>query len=84
MKKNPGAEAVHGFAEFQCVEHLQFGKPDIHPVEVIEQVADEDEGDQTQGNAFVDGFLSSTVARVAAALCDMAGSLFIMIFATQG
>ncbi|GID02800.1 hypothetical protein TMM008_00020 [Pseudomonas sp. 008] len=62
-KEDSGTEAVHGFAEFQRVEHLQFGKPDVHPVEVVEQVADEDEGDQTQGNAFVDGVLVVSVGQ---------------------
>ena len=54
-KENPGPQAVHGFTEFQRIEHLQLGKANVYPVEVIEQVADKDEGDQAQGNALVDG-----------------------------
>jgi hypothetical protein len=54
-EEDPGAQAVHGFAEFQRVEHLQLGKADVDPVEVVEQVADENEGNQAQGDALVDG-----------------------------
>ena len=54
-KENTGAQAVYGFAELECVEHLQLGKSNVNPVEVVEQVADEDKGDQTQGDALVDG-----------------------------
>ncbi len=54
INANPaGAEAVHGFAEFQGIKHLQFGKANVYPVEVIEQVADENEGDQAQAAVFV-------------------------------
>ncbi|MNC19685.1 hypothetical protein D3C75_676220 [compost metagenome] len=79
-KEDAGAEAVHGFAELQRVEHLQFGKSNVYPVEVVEQVADENEGDQTQGDALVDGVfvVSDGVGRYGA-LCH-GGSLFIMIF----
>ncbi len=56
-KENPGPQAVHGFTEFQRIEHLQLGKANVYPVEVIEQIADKDEGDQAQGDALVDGVL---------------------------
>ncbi|MCY1358335.1 hypothetical protein D9M69_448660 [compost metagenome] len=79
-KEDAGAEAVHGFAELQRVEHLQFGKSNVYPVEVVEQVADENEGDQTQGDALVDGvFIVSDGLGRYGALCH-GGSLFIMIF----
>lgn len=54
-KENPGTEAVHGLAELQGVEHLQLGKADVDAVKVVEQIADENEGDQAQGDALVDG-----------------------------
>lgn len=53
-EEDPGPEAVHGFAEFEGIEHLQLGEADVDAVEVVEQVADKNEGDQAQGHALVD------------------------------
>ncbi|ETC83181.1 hypothetical protein XHC_4418 [Xanthomonas hortorum pv. carotae str. M081] len=40
------AQPVHGLAHAQITQHLQLGEAHIDPVQVIEQVADEQEGDQ--------------------------------------
>ncbi len=40
------AQPVHGLAHAQVAQHLQFGEADVDPVQVIEQVADEQERDQ--------------------------------------
>src|SRR5271170_3353026 len=40
-KKDTGAESVYAIAEFQVAHHLQFGKTDIHPVQVSDDVAKE-------------------------------------------
>ncbi|MNZ51775.1 hypothetical protein D3C78_696020 [compost metagenome] len=50
-EEDTGTEAVDGFAELQCIEHLQLGEANVDPVQVVEQVADKDEGDQPQGDA---------------------------------
>jgi hypothetical protein len=54
-EENPGAQAIHRLAELQCIKHFQFGEADIDAVQVVEQVANEDKRDQTQGNALVHG-----------------------------
>ena len=53
-EENPGAEAVDGFAELERVEHLQLGEADVDAVQVVEEIADENERDQPQGDAPVE------------------------------
>ena len=79
-KEDPGAQAVDRFTEFQGIEHLQLGEANVDPVEVVEQVADEDEGDQTQGDAFVDGVFTVVDGLGSCGALRHSGSLFIMIF----
>jgi len=45
-EEDAGAQAIHGFAQLQRVEHLELGETDVDAIQVIEEVADEDEGDQ--------------------------------------
>ena len=40
-EKDAGAESIYAVTEFQVAHHLQFGKADIHPVEISDDVAEE-------------------------------------------
>ena len=63
-EEDAGAKAIDGFAEFQCVEHLQLGKADVDAVQVVEQVADENERNQPQGDAPVERVAADVLALV--------------------
>src|SRR5262249_39745877 len=43
-KEDPGAPAEHRRGEAEIAVHLQRGKTDIDPIEVAEEVAERDEG----------------------------------------
>ncbi len=45
-EENARAQPVHGLAHAQVAQHLLLGKAHVDPVQVIEQVADEQERDQ--------------------------------------
>ncbi|MNN16282.1 hypothetical protein D3C81_1294160 [compost metagenome] len=63
-EENPGTQAVDGFAELERIEHLQLGEADVDPVQVVEQVADEDEWNQPQGNAPIQRIAGGVLALV--------------------
>ncbi len=46
-EENARAQAVHRFAELQIVQHLQFGKTDVHAVQEGRDVAHHQEWQQT-------------------------------------
>ncbi|MNF13461.1 hypothetical protein D3C80_2153190 [compost metagenome] len=43
-EENPCTQAVHCFAEVKVIEHLQFGKRDVHPIQVRDQIAKKQQG----------------------------------------
>lgn len=54
-EEDPRAQPVHGLAHAQIAQHLQLGEADVDPVQVIEQIADEQERDQPPQDLAVGG-----------------------------
>jgi len=46
-EKDTGAKAVHGFAELEVGQHLQFGKADVDAVQIRGNIAKEQQWQQT-------------------------------------
>ncbi|MNG06281.1 hypothetical protein D3C84_895100 [compost metagenome] len=46
-EENPCAKAVDGFGKLQIVGHLQFGETDVHPVQIGDEVAQQQQRQDT-------------------------------------
>jgi hypothetical protein len=53
-KKNAGSGGKNSIREPRNLMHCQFGEADIHSVYVGEDVAGEENGDETEGNLAID------------------------------
>ncbi|MNZ80759.1 hypothetical protein D3C78_994030 [compost metagenome] len=52
-EEHPGAETVDGLAEAEIGAHLQLGEADVDPIEMGEEVADQQQGHQLPADALV-------------------------------
>ncbi|RMT42420.1 hypothetical protein ALP48_05438 [Pseudomonas syringae pv. solidagae] len=79
-EEDTGAQAIDRLAETQGIEHLQLGKADVHAVEVIEQVTNEDKRDKAQGDATVDMIAFGVAHLVGRNRCHGGCSSVLVVF----
>jgi hypothetical protein len=54
-EKHACAQAIHGFAELQVIQHLQLGKADVDPVQVGHDIAKHQERHDAPGDLAIGG-----------------------------
>jgi hypothetical protein len=52
-EEHAGADSIHGIAEAEILLHLELREPDVHPIEVREDVAEEERGKKAPGDLSV-------------------------------
>nr|GEU28571.1 hypothetical protein [Tanacetum cinerariifolium] len=62
-EEDAGAQAVHGVAQVERVQHFQLGETDVDAVQVVEEIADENKRDQVPGGFFIGAFEDGGLGR---------------------